>query len=377
MFGLRPGSSELRAATESHGSPNPHATHPHPPPGRRRGLGPGDDGAGPGDRGQGRRHARRAHRRRLLRRLVARRLQGRHRRLPPTHRSRSGTRRRAKPSKPSRATPISSSPSRSIRRASGSSRAARTSRRGSGRCPAPSPSKTLTGPAGIPSLALRPDGKQAAARREGRDDLGPRRRQGRSDDRQAAADVESVAWRATRPRSPRATRAGPSASSIPPMAAQGTIDQPADTVLGLAYLPNNTASSRPAPTASPASGRCRSSRAEVDRGQRRCLRGRGRWLEVRPRPGKGTPPGPRRGRRGRRRDQVPAPAPTGLALNGDGSRVAAAFDKSVVVYETKSGKDVRKLEGLPSPVSSLADSGRRQPGCCGWRRRHDPRLRSR
>ncbi len=49
--------------------------------------------------------------------------------------------------------------------------------------------------------------------------------------------------------------------------------------------------------------------------------------------------------------------PTALAVNGDGSRVAAAFDKSAVVYDTKSGKEIRKIDGLPSVITSLALRG--------------------
>ena len=105
------------------------------------------------------------------------------------------------------------------------------------------PSKTLSGPAGIPALALRPDGKQAAAA-SGKGltiwDLDAGKPARRIDS--AAADVESVAWRGDSAQVAAGDKAGTIRLYNPADGApQGTIDQPADTVLALAYLPDGKA----------------------------------------------------------------------------------------------------------------------------------------
>ncbi len=261
--GFGPGHA-TRGLAKPSGVPR-HAIDPDPPPGRRRGGDPGDHGPRPGDRGQGRRHARRPHGGRLLGRVVTRRLQGRLGTSRPIRRSRSGTRPRGRRSRRSRGTPTSSSRWPSTRRASASSRGARTSRApGSWEMPGSlAPSKTLTNPAGVPALALRPDGKQAVAA-SGKAltiwdlDAG---KPARTIDK-LPADVESVAWRADGGQVAAGDKGGTIRLFNPADGSpQGTVDQPADTVLGIAYLPNGQGpTSRPDRTAWRGSGRCRSSR---------------------------------------------------------------------------------------------------------------------
>ncbi|HEV3167525.1 MAG TPA: WD40 repeat domain-containing protein, partial [Isosphaeraceae bacterium] len=106
--------------------------------------------------------------------------------------------------------------------------------------PPSGPTKELPNPAGVHAMATSPDGKQAAAASGAAVvvwDLG-----GGTQVRTLghAGDVESVAWRGDGAQ----IASGDKAKTIhlwnaADGAAQGVLETPADTILGLAYLPNN------------------------------------------------------------------------------------------------------------------------------------------
>ena len=159
-----------------------------------------------------------------------------------TTRSGSGTPPPARRSRSSRGTRTSSWRSPRRPTASRSSRGASTRRPRSGPCASPGMLKDLAGnPAGVHGLAVQPR-RQAGRGRLGQDgqDLGP----GRRDPRQGPRRPRGRRRVGRLARRRRPDRLGRQGADHPPLERgrrrpQGVIETPADTVLGLAYLPNN------------------------------------------------------------------------------------------------------------------------------------------
>ena len=223
---------------------------------------------------------------------------------------------------------------------------------------ATTPSKTLAHNAGVDALVLRPDGKAAltaAGKTVNVWDLTT----GKSARTlpEATADVEAVAWRADSAQ----VAAGDRASIIRlfnPLdgASQGLIDQPADTVLGLAYLPSGqglisagsdgVARLWNLPVVAPVHTDTKGELFAISSDGSKYAVARGKEsLQTRDAV---------KGNVLSEAKDLPA-APVGIALNASGTRLAAAFgDKSVRIYSAADGKEIRKFDPLPVTVTAIA-----------------------